>query len=305
MPAPYISLAPLVAWREGTRPVDWERVFGRSAPLELEIGCGNGEVLTRRALEAPERNHIGLDHGWPSIRRSLRRLNLAGAENARLVQADAAMALERLFRPGALSAASCYFPRPWPRPKDQPRRLFSRRFLRLLNNRTAQGGQVSLLTDFRPFLDWVLTQTPDSGWDTDWETVPPGLDSKYERKWMQQGLEEFFQLTLFKTRHEAWPEIREPKLHYPWLDDFDPTKLAPFEHLGDISVMCKDVLYDPERERAMLRMVALEDGLEQAFYLEVLPQEGRHRVRPAPGCGVLPSLGVQLAMKLVAQRLAG
>lgn len=305
MTAPYISLAPLVPWKSLPRPLDWPALFGREAPLELEIGCGNGEVLVRRARARPELNLIGLDQGWPSARRALRRINLAGAANARVLQAEAGLALERLFAPGVLSRADCFFPRPWPKPRHAGRRLFSRCFLRLLGSRLAPGGSLRVVTDYWPYALWVLAQTSGSGFAAAWRAVPPGLGSKYERKWHARGQGEFFELHLEKIEHHIWPPPKEPRLHYPRLQRFDPAELAPFEAWGEVSVLCKDTLYDPAQDRALLRMVVLEDGLEQAFYLEVLPAEGGHLLRPAPGCGLLPSQGVQQALREVARRLGG
>jgi tRNA (guanine-N7-)-methyltransferase len=305
MTAPYLSLRPLVPWKNLPRPIDWPALFGRDAPLELEIGCGNGEVLLRRALARPDLNLVGLDHGWPSVRRVLRRIGLAGVDNVRVMQTEAWLALERLFAPGAISRADCFFPRPWPKPRQAKHRLLNQRFLRLLNSRLTPEGSLRLISDYRPYVDWVLEQMPGTGFSASPQTVGPGLDSKYERKWQDQGIDEFFELQLTKVEHLAWPLPEEPELHYPALHNFDPANLSPFEDLGEIKIMLKDAIYDPARDRAMLRMVVLEADLEQAFYLEVVPEGQGHLLRPAPGCGVLPSLGIQRAMEMVARRLEG
>jgi tRNA (guanine-N7-)-methyltransferase len=305
MTAPYLSLKPLVPWRQLTRPIHWEQIFGRGAPLELEIGCGNGEVLARRAGERPEVNLVGLDLDWVSARRALRRINLAGLDNAKVVQAEAALGLERLFAPQSLAGVWCLFPRPWPKPSDARHRLFSTRFLRLLNSRLAPAAACRLLTDHEPFADWVLGQVRGSGLTAVRREVPPTVDSKYERKWRGQGQRVFFELILSQRGHVAWPNPEEPVLHYPHFDDLDPAGLTTWEDWGEISVLCKDVLRDQEAGRALMRLVVLEDDLEQAFYLEVLPRpQGGYLVRPAPGCGVLPSLGVQRALEVTAQRLS-
>lgn len=305
MTAPYLSLDPLVPWRQLPRPIAWDQIFGRDAPLELEIGCGNGEVLTRRAGERPGVNLVGLDLDWVSARRALRRINLAGLGNAKVVQAEAALGLERLFTPRSLAGVWCLFPRPWPRPCDARHRLFSNRFLRLLNSRLAPEATCRLVTDFKPFADWVGKQIPGTGLEAVWRDIPPTVNSKYERKWRGQGQQVFYELTLVKGEHQPWPNPEEPVLHYPHFDRLNPEALTTWEDWGEISVLCKDVLHDREAGRALLRMVVLEDDLEQAFYLELMPRpEGGHLLRPAPGCGVLPSLGVQRALEVAAQRLS-
>ena len=57
----YGSLEPLVPWKERSLPLDWAAEFGRSAPLKVEIGFGNGDFLVRSALEDPASNYIGIE----------------------------------------------------------------------------------------------------------------------------------------------------------------------------------------------------------------------------------------------------
>lgn len=305
----YLSLSPLVLHKEMPRPIDWPSVFGRSAPLELEIGCGNGEHMVRRARERPDLNLLGLDREWLAVRRALRRLGRAGPPpHARLVQVGAGLALERLFAERSLAQAVCYFPHPWPLDKHAHRRLFSGQMLALLNNRLADGGGLRLVTDHLPFLEWVLQESRDAGFQAASRQVAPGLDTKYERKWLAGGQELFHELRLTKAEHLPAGQAGELELHYQWLDDLRPELLGPCRVTdadGDLGVFVKDFLYDPGRRRALVRAVALEDGLKQAFYIEILPRDHRWLVRPAPGCGVLPTVGVQRALEVVRDLAAG
>jgi tRNA (guanine-N7-)-methyltransferase len=67
----YRSLKPLVLWREAERPLYWEALFGRAAPVELEIGFGNGDYLVARAQQHPERNFVGIELEWEGVQRAL------------------------------------------------------------------------------------------------------------------------------------------------------------------------------------------------------------------------------------------
>lgn len=305
MPAapPYLSLRPLLPWRDMDRPLDWTRVFGRAAELVVELGCGNGELLARRAAAEADRDFVGIDLDWRSVRRALRRLARAGVDNVRLVASRAPLALHRLFAPGALSEIYSAFPCPWPNQRHLGRRLFSGDFLRLCANRLALGAPLWIVSDEASYLDWVQTQVAGSGLELAGRGGAPKLDTKYERKWRGLGLAGFERLELVKRQHPEVPEPEERAMKFHWLDDCRPERLALTEEIGRrITVSFKDFIYDQRSHKGMLRTVAVEDGLKQGFWIEIGrdPDPGRPawRVRLAPGCGVLPTAGVQRALDL-------
>ena len=79
----------LIPWRELPWPLDWAGVFGREAPLSLEIGFGNGGYLAQQALERPDLNHVGIELSWAGATRLFKRLNKAGSTNAKALLIDA------------------------------------------------------------------------------------------------------------------------------------------------------------------------------------------------------------------------
>lgn len=304
MSAPYKSLKPLVAWRSGPRPPDWTEVFGRQAPLELELGCGNGELLTARAGRREHCNLVGLDQDWLSIRRALRKINLAGATNTRVVLCRAETALGRLFRPRALNAVWCAFPRPWPREADAAKRLLQSGFLRLLASRLVDGGLFWVASDSAPYLEWVRDQSRGGPLEAGPVMVAPPPLTKYGRKWAGQGQREFYRLELTKVRHPRVPEIEEPVLKYHWIPGFQAERFQPVTETAPFTVDIKELIYDPSRNKGLLRTVALEEGIKQAFWIEIgldPETDGRPdpwRIRLAPGCGVIPTQSVQQALDL-------
>ena len=154
----YRSLAPFRRWWTLLPERDWAAEFGRTAPLDLEIGSGNGEFLARRITEHPERNVVGLDLRWSSLIRGMRRLQEVDARHVRLLQVDARVALDWLFPPRSLSQVFILFPCPWRKERTAKHRLMDPSFLGSLNQCLVDGGQVELATDWRPFHDWVLEQ---------------------------------------------------------------------------------------------------------------------------------------------------
>lgn len=297
----YISLTPLIPWRQTERPIDWPRRFGREAPLELEIGFGNGDYLVRRAQAHPERDFVGVELEWSSVRRALRKIARAGLKNVCLIQVDARVALERLFRPGSLHRAYALFPCPWPKKRHTKHRLFSRPFLRLLNSRLAAEGEALVVTDHRPYLTWVLDQVPGTGFESRWQSVSPRLGTKYERKWHQQGQEQFYELRLLKRESVESPLKEDVSLRTYRVQDFDPERFQPTGERGEVAVEFKEFLYDAKRRKGMTRVVVAEGNLTQHLWIEIVWGERRWHIRPAQGCEIIPTLGLQRALDLVHQ----
>lgn len=306
MPTPrphYLSLHPLLLWRDMKRPIDWAEVFGRQAELAVELGCGNGELLARRAGAEPDRDFVGIDLDWRSVRRALRRLAQAEVDNVRLVASRAPLALHRLFGPNSLGEIYSAFPCPWPLDRHLGRRLFSGDFLRLAANRLALGAELWIVSDEASYLDWIQGQAPGSGLEPAGRGAAPELDTKYERKWRDQGLAGFQRLTMVKRRHVEVVEPQERDMKFHWIEDCRPERLRLTEKIGPpATVSFKDFIYDPESRKGMLRTVAVEDEVKQGFWIEIGrdPDPGRPpwRIRLAPGCGVLPTAGVQHALDL-------
>ncbi len=295
----YLSLDPFILWRQAERPIDWTCRFGREAPLEVEIGFGNGEFLVRRAQQHPERNLVGIELEWPSVQRGLRRIAQAGVTNVRILQVDARVALERLFRPQSLDFVYSLFPCPWPKERHAKRRLFSHAFLRLLNSRLKMGAHAQVVTDDLPYLQWVLEQTPDTGFEVQWQPIPPQYNTKYERKWQSRGQRQFYELRLIKQAHIDIPLKEDIPLRTYRVDRFDPDRFQPEDARGEITVVFKDYLYDPRRRKGMVQVIVTEDSLTQNFWIEIVWDAEQWRIRPAPGSGFVPTAGVQRALDLV------
>ncbi|RPJ48516.1 MAG: hypothetical protein EHM19_01955 [Candidatus Latescibacterota bacterium] len=295
----YLSLRPLILWRDSKRPHPWAERFGRTAPLEFEIGFGNGDALVRRALASPETDFIGVELFWESMKRALRRIEQAKARNIAVVQGPAHVFLERLVDPETFAAATCLFPCPWPKERHVRHRLFSNEFLRLLNSRLLSRAAVRVVTDYHPFRDWLLAEVPGSGFEARSEEIPATFDTKYERKWSELGQERFFQITLVKREHEELPPLRDIEMRIHTVPRFDPARFAPEEASGRVTIRFKETLYDPARRKAMVRAFVAEEGMQQEFWIEIAAVEGGWKIRPAEGTSHVPTEGAQAALDLL------
>jgi tRNA (guanine-N7-)-methyltransferase len=299
MKAHYLSLSPFIHWQYAARPIDWPQCFGRHAALEAEIGFGNGEFLIRQAQQAPERNFVGIELEWSSIQRGLRRIAQSGVSNIRLLLVDARVALERLFRPQTLHGVRALFPCPWPKERHVKHRLFSQAFLRLLNSRLAPGGEVHVVTDHQEYVQWLLEQVPDTGFAVQYQPISPRFSTKYERKWSAQGQEHFYEIWLRKQTCLAFPMYEDITVQIHCVESFDPERFHPVGARGETAVEFKDFLYDPQRRKAMVWVFVTEGNLRQDFWIEIAHAAGHWYIRPARGCAVVPTVGVQRALDLV------
>jgi tRNA (guanine-N7-)-methyltransferase len=300
MKARYLSLAPFIHWQQAPRPIPWAECFGRDAPLQIEIGFGNGEFLVRQAQTYPEQNFVGIEVEWQSLQRCLRKIAQADIANVRLLQIDARVALERLFRPQSVHRAYALFPCPWPKERHAKYRLFSHDFLRLLNSRLRPHSEVQIVTDHRRYMEWVLEQAPGTGFEVQCSPIPPGFSTKYERKWRDQGQQQFYQLQLTNVQSQPLPLIEDMILQTHRVDYFDPDRFRPSNELGRMTIKFRDFIYDPKRQRGMVRVLAVEDSLTQEFWIEMTCDlDDRWHIRPARGCPLVPTRSVQRALDLV------
>lgn len=155
---PILLHAPLLPW-----PVDWDEVYGRSAPILVEIGFGSGHFLIDWAGQRPDANVLGLEISLPSLRKGESKIRNTGLENVRIVQGGAPLVLQALFPPDSISEAFINFPDPWPKERHYHRRLISDEFLHLLATRLIPGGLLDIATDHADYAAWIagrLERTP-------------------------------------------------------------------------------------------------------------------------------------------------
>jgi tRNA (guanine-N7-)-methyltransferase len=98
-------------------PLDVAAVFGRTAPLVVEIGPGTGESLVAMAAARPELDVLAFEVYLPGVARAVNRLHETGVTNVRLLQSDAVDGLTHLLGPGSVEELWTFFPDPWPKVK--------------------------------------------------------------------------------------------------------------------------------------------------------------------------------------------
>ena len=127
--------------------VDPGAVFGRRAPVVVEIGFGRGDTLLDAAAARPERDHIGIEVHAPGIGYLLARAHDRGIGNIRIFFGDARELLRHRFCDRSLEEIRIWFPDPWPKARHHKRRLVQPGFADLAASRLQPGGRILAATD--------------------------------------------------------------------------------------------------------------------------------------------------------------
>ncbi|MHB1543078.1 MAG: tRNA (guanosine(46)-N7)-methyltransferase TrmB [Gammaproteobacteria bacterium] len=137
---------PRYGLKDGER-FDPPSVFGRAAPLTLEIGFGDGDNLLTLARQFPEEDFLGIDVYQPGMGVLLSCLGREGIGNVRLYASDASDVLATLMPQSVLTRVLIFFPDPWPKRRHHKRRLIQPAFLTQVARALRPSGQLHLATD--------------------------------------------------------------------------------------------------------------------------------------------------------------
>ena len=144
--------------------LDRLRLFGRDAPLVVEIGCGMGEATLAMAVADPARDYLGVDVHTPGLGTLLARAEAAGVDNVAVARGDAVELLRDGIEPGSLDAIHVFFPDPWPKVRHHKRRIVRPEIVALMRDRLRVGGTLHVATDWPHYAGQilaVLTEDPE------------------------------------------------------------------------------------------------------------------------------------------------
>ncbi len=298
----YVSLKPFLDYRQISHPVNWHKVFGNDNPLEVEIGFGNGEYLARLGQEHTNINFIGFEEYCQRTHRTLRKLSRIKNDHVRILRMDVRPAFEYLFSPNSISKIHCLYPPPWPKKSDIKHRLFTSEFLKLANNRLVKEGTLKIVTDHRPYILWTQENLQGTGFEADLKHITASYDTKFERKWVEGGQREFYELLLTKKRSVDIVEKKEAVVQHYHLKHFDPQHFHMQEYSAQgIAVVFKDMLYDPKQATALVHLLVNDEHVFQNIRVVVFQTPEGWRISLAEGTMLMPTAGVAKAMELVYQ----
>ncbi|QDV34548.1 tRNA (guanine(46)-N(7))-methyltransferase TrmB [Tautonia plasticadhaerens] len=141
-------------------PLDWAAIFGREAPVVLDLGCGNGRYTLLSALSRPDHDHVAVDLVPAVVRYATKRANQRGLHNVRVIVKDAQSFLRSYVAPGSVAEVHIYHPQPYHDPKEARFRLITPAFLKHVHRVLGPGGLFVVQTDSPEYWEYVASVAP-------------------------------------------------------------------------------------------------------------------------------------------------
>lgn len=172
----------------------WDEVFGRKAPLHIEIGMGKGQFIIELAKRNPDINYIGIEKFSSVLVRAIEKREVEELNNLFFIRMDAEN-IEEVFNKEEVNQIYLNFSDPWPKDRHAKRRLTSRQFFARYNVILDKAGKVIFKTDNRLLFDFSLEEVVEAGWSLDnytydlhnSEYVEGNVMTEYEQKFSSMG----------------------------------------------------------------------------------------------------------------------
>jgi tRNA (guanine-N7-)-methyltransferase len=136
--------------------LDFAVLFGNTAPVELELGAGDGSFLLQYSAAHPEVDFLGVERLFGRLRKIDRKGRRQGLKNLRGLRMEATYLMDWMIAPASLSAIHVYCPDPWPKKRHHKRRLIQPAVAHLIANRIQPGGYLHCATDWPHYAEQML-----------------------------------------------------------------------------------------------------------------------------------------------------
>jgi tRNA (guanine-N7-)-methyltransferase len=138
-----------------TDKVNFTDIFGRSAPLHIEVGSGKGTFLVNQAKSQPEVNFIGIEWANRYYRFAVDRVGRWNITNVRIIRTDAAFFLAEYVPDASVDCFHIYFPDPWPKKRHHKRRFINEANLEQLIRCLKPEGVIRVATDYAEYFQQI------------------------------------------------------------------------------------------------------------------------------------------------------
>lgn len=189
----YPSVALSSDYLEGK--IDFVHVFGRAAPVHIEVGSGKGTFLLNQARARPEADFLGIERANKYYRYAVDRIGRWGLKNVRIIRTDAVAFLAESVSPGSVDCFHIYFPDPWPKKRHHKRRFFNPGNLELLLAALKLSGSLRVATDHAEYfqvISGLIEDASDRLKRTDFlpcaaASVGEWVGTNFERKYLKES----------------------------------------------------------------------------------------------------------------------
>ena len=133
--------------------VNLEKLFKNNKNCILDIGFGDGKLLTSLAKKFPELNFIGLEVYESGIGNILKQISSDNLTNIKICCSDAITFLNNYTENNSFYGITLFFPDPWPKKKHYKRRIINKNFVNLISRKISANGFIKVVTDWSNYSD--------------------------------------------------------------------------------------------------------------------------------------------------------
>jgi tRNA (guanine-N7-)-methyltransferase len=137
-------------------PAELAALFGRSAPVELEIGTGRARFLLAEAARKPGRDFLGAEVENDYARIAQARADALGLVNLRIACLDGKAFVLSRVAPASLDAIHVYFPDPWPKKRHHKRRVVDLEFAAAAARALRPGAPLKIASDHADYFSAIV-----------------------------------------------------------------------------------------------------------------------------------------------------
>jgi len=171
-----------------TSALEFDRIFSRTAPLEIDLGCGDGAFLAALAQENPAHNFLGIERLLGRVCSVCRKVARLDLKNVRVLRMESNYAVTHLLPPDSVTAFHLLFPDPWPKRRHHRRRAVTPKFLFSIHRALIAGGLFHVATDHTDYfhqIEKVIAATDIFVISREQNDFPP---TSFEQKYVAHGL---------------------------------------------------------------------------------------------------------------------
>lgn len=277
-------------------------ILERSGKLIVEIGFGNGELLSRMAYSRTKDSFIGIDNSEISCEKAAKRAYDLKLKNLKLIRGDAKFLIRELFMNESVDLILAFYPIPWPKKSQSDKRLFDENFLMNVSSILNSDGKFVIVTDDHDYFEWTRENLKSLDIALNTRELQPLKSTKYGRKWESLGRKSW-SIVAHSKQFKVKRILEGFEMPHAHLSDIDLGKLEKlskkrFSEQGKI-VQFKGLFKG--KEGYILKTVAVDGKFSQMYYILVKPREKGWLVRLDDVAKVFKTPAVKMSIEYVAR----
>lgn len=162
-----------------------------SRPIELDLGCGDGDFAAQLAARYPERTILAADLLLGRVRKVRNKSEQRNLPNLKPLRAESRLLISRMIPDGMLDRVHLLCPDPWPKDRHSFRRLNSSDIMMHFARILKPGGVFHFSSDDAPYFEFTVRNLEGSGLFAPADKAAiadiADLKSDFERQWIEAG----------------------------------------------------------------------------------------------------------------------